>query len=501
MGINLRIKTRRIFARILHTPRPVVIVVVLVFFGIITLILTKAATPTTSVQPETGNKTSNVTVVPSSSASGGQAIRFGAASTLTCGKTVTNYTYQVPYGNAVWNQPVCNLPRYAKSAEYANRFYTWANMNDGSYEAQVLGKNGAPPTNGRVGTGFGLDDITNSFARTVYYARDATYQAQIWAANYESNLDGVKYSGSSDPDRMSFRPNATIPWNPAWDTGHGGDNEIVVLDESNGRIYEVSGYRKDPIQAFGLCGPLLGSRLCTYTVHVGRDQAGSVIDYRTYEGPHDGRGVGLGMYQTFTVPEEVKAGEIRHAMGMAIPNTSFGPVCTPAQQGTSAEGTTCGTAVAPASKFEWAGAPTPPIMPEPFKSMYGIDKSIPEGMRFALNLSYTQIDAWISSRPDLVANPAKAKTARTFARAFKDYGIIVADTSGAGVGIQIASSFNPVHKQLWAEAGIVNRGTDENLLDGLLKSANDVYVVEPPTQTCVNGTVSKYFCPWKSSHY
>lgn len=419
--------------------------------------------------------------------------------TAKCGATVSNYNYRVPFGNAVWNQPVCNLPRYSQSADYAKRFVEWSNINDGTEAGRRL--------HGRIGVGIGLpqpalfdpEGLTGNFSRNVYYASDATTVTKVQTSPYDSNLDGNLAYG--DP-KLQF-PDSTIPWNPNWRTGEGGDNEIVILDNrpgpTEGRMYTIAGYKRG-LAAITQCGPFFREeRICGYAIAVARDLKGNYIDYRTYEGFNDERGVGLAMYATLVTPEEVKAGEIRHAMGVAIPNTSFGPVCTKQQLGTAAEGKTCGTAVAPATKFEWANAPKPPVMPEPYKSMYGIDKSIPEGMRFAITSTDAQIDEWIKSQPRFNNDPKKASTAKIFARALRDYGMIVADTSGAGAGIQVSGAVNPVARQQWADLGL-DSGYNDDLLHGLVTKDN-LYVVEPPTVTCIDGSKSKHFCRWSSATY
>lgn len=197
-------------------------------------------------------------------------------------------------------------------------------------------------------------------------------------------------------------------------------------------------------------------------------------------------------------PEEVMAGEIRHALSVVIPNTSYGPICTPSQQGTSAEGVTCGTAVAPASKFEWGGRPDPPI-PETFKSIYTIDKTVPEGMLFGLDITYEGIDEWIRSRPNLVSNPRRAETARIYARALKDYGMIIADTSGSGTGIEQVGGVNPDHAAKWKALGMGPEERDDMLV-GLITATN-LYVVNPPKATCKDGTITRYYCEWTSISY
>ncbi len=419
----------------------------------------------------------------------------------SCGKRVASYTYRVPWGDAVWNKPVCGLPRHPQSADYAARFYNWSNVNDGTPATQSA--------RGKLSIGANFpqplftdpEGLSGLFSRNVYYAKNATTTKKIWASVYPSNLDGIKSVSGSEPDRLKYQPDNTIPWNPSWRTGEGGDNEIVILDEPNGRIYEISGYKRD-LAAVTQCGPFVGDRLCAYTVNIGRDYNGAAIDYRTFMGPLNRRGVGLSMYQTLVTPEEVKAGEIRHAMGVSIPNTATGPICSAAQLGTAAEGKTCGTAVAPATKFEWGGVKSMRernnVAPQ-FLDIYTQDKLIPEGMRFALDIDDAYIEKWISTRTDLTTNPKKAETARIFARALRDYGFLIVDTSGAGAGVQVAGMVNPQARQLWNDVGI-SSDADDNLLNGLVRQ-DKLYVVDAPVSSCQGGTTSKYYCQWTKSEY
>lgn len=417
----------------------------------------------------------------------------------TCGARVSNYAYKVPFGKAVWNQPVCNLPVHPQSADYANRFYTYSNLNDGSPKAAL--------NKGKVGTGVVFpkplltdpEGLSSLFSRNVYYASKATGTIKVQTSVYPSNLDGTKYELSGDQDRRKYTPDTPIPWNPEWRTGEAGDNEIVIIDDvsGQGRIYGIAGYKRGIFHA-SQCGLFFLDRLCAYEVNVGRDSDGNIFDYRTFEGQTGDRGVGLSYYATLVTPEEVQAGEIRHAMGLAIPNTAIGPVCSKTQLGTADEGKACGTAVAPASKFEWSGNRVPQNISKDLHSIYTQDKLIPEGMRFAIKQD-TDIEAWIRSRPDLVANKRKADTARVFAQALKDYGMIVADTSGAGAGIQTAGAVNPDTRKQWESLGLTS-DKDEDLLDGLITSSN-LYVIDTPTLTCKDGSKSKYYCDWTKAAY
>jgi len=503
MPQKLKLLARTIRNQFQNLPRRVVIMIVFAVIGLATVFVSRAATSSVSIQAEGGTRTPSVGLVSDASASGGSAIRFSNAASV-CGKRVQNYTYQVPYGNAVWNQPVCGLATYAKSADYANRLYSWGYVNDGSVPAPntriygfVASSIGLPKP-----TLFDPEGLSTLFSRNVYYASTANTTTLVQTSVTASNLDGIKSDDGQTPDVFRFLPNTPIPWNTSWRTGEGGDNEIVLLDDrpgpTYGRIYEIAGYKRD-LAAVTQCGPFFRDRICTYNVKVGRDMDGNIIDYRSFEGFIDGRGVGLSMFATLTTPEEVVAGEIRHALGMGIPNTATGPICTSAQLGTAAEGSTCGTAVAPASKFEWGGvnssAERNNIDPA-FNSIYTQDKMIPEGMRFALNITDAQIESWITSRG---YTGAKAKTARIFAVAFRDYGAMIVDTNGERAGLQLAGAANPTARAQWASVGMDSE-EDTQLLQGLVTKTN-LYVVAPPTVTCKDGSLSKYFCKWTSARY
>lgn len=467
-----------------------IIIFVTLIFGLVTIIATQAATETVSIQPETGIKNGAATIVSDTAASGGSAIKF-ASSNQACGNRIQNYGYQVPFGNAVWNQPVCNLTRHPRSDDYASRFYNWSNVNDGTPSSKFRDGNlkayfGLPEP-----TFFDPEGLNALYSRNVYYAKDATKQMQVYSWEFMSNLDGIN-------SQWSYEPTATIPWNDNWKTGMAGDNEIVILDDQTGKIWEIAGLKQN---WYLRC--IDANRLCTRLTNIGRDTTGQIIDYRTYPNFfNDGRGVGLSMYQTFTTPEEVDAGEIRHALGVQIPNTAFGPVCTVAQQGTFAEGANvggCGVALAPATKFE-LGIYSNSLLQEPFRSLYTREKTIPEGMRFAVNLTDEDINNWINSKPVEYRNDTKkVRTARIFANALRDYGFIIVDTNGFLADIQMAGSANPNSKALWAKNGM-DSFDDYDILEGLIK-LDKLYVVEPPTIKCLDDTFSKYYCKWTTATY
>lgn len=494
-------KIKSVFKKI-DKPNPKLLIIgSFAIIGLFTLMISRAAPSSVSLEPENGSR-NNVSTKPNNAASGGSSIVFGG-NNQSCGKKVSNYSYKVPFGNAVWNQPVCGLARYSKSADYANRLLEWGHVNDGSPEADSR--------NGSVGAGAGFpktptiidpDGLAGLFSREVYYASEATTEKRVSSILYTSNLDGVNWNSDEifpRPGYKSKHPDAKIPWNPAWKTGMGGDNEIFILDDRPGKvgqIYTIWGYNVGGCVADAIFFP---DRVCGMSVNISRDHYGNPINYWTHEGYVGERGVGLSYYATLTTPEEVAAGEIRHALGITIPNTSFGPICTKQQLGTSAEGKTCGTAVAPASKFEWGGHTTTPFLEEPYKSIYTLDKTIPEGMRFSIDITDEQIESWINSKDTLRNNSRRANTARVFAKAIRDYGMIVVDTGGAGTGIQMVGGVNPTHRAKWVELGIGPEHRDD-LLAGLVNK-NNLYVVDPPTLTCEDGSTSKNYCAWTKASY
>jgi len=93
-------------------------------------------------------------------------------------------------------------------------------------------------------------------------------------------------------------------------------------------------------------------------------------------------------------PWEIEQGKIEHALSMPI-------------KGTSGQ-----FYVAPATKLEHPGKVG----------------TIPEGMRFALNVTYAEIDTYVNSLTALT--PAKKKAIRVILVALKDYGWFITDTAG-----------------------------------------------------------------------
>lgn len=221
-----------------------------------------------------------------------------------------------------------------------------------------------------------------------------------------------------------------IPWNPAWLPAPGTDAQVIVLDPETGRewnLWQVE-FRDGVIHASN--ANLVGG------------------DYRTKEdGFAPSRGIGVQYLAMLVRPEEVAQGEIRHTLSMPIRNT---------------DGTRF---VAPATKLEHPGRP----------------EGIPEGMRFALDVTEEEIEEWLAGLPP-AAEHMKAY-GRIVARALRDYGWFITDTSG-GAHLQHEAWVTAGAK--WSELGLdtVEVGGKEyprDLLDGLM-ARERLYTLVPSDQ-------------------
>ena len=107
-------------------------------------------------------------------------------------------------------------------------------------------------------------------------------------------------------------------------------------------------------------------------------------------------------------------------------------------------------------------------------------KTIPEGMRFALDISDPEIDQWLDSRK---YTGKIRSTARVFAVALRDYGWIIAETGCHGMLIQTDSFVEGEAAPIWRnELGLT--GTDPkfpnaDLIAGLITEKR-VRVIQPP---------------------
>jgi hypothetical protein len=228
--------------------------------------------------------------------------------------------------------------------------------------------------------------------------------------------------------RLTKGSRLSVPWNTAWRPAAGSDAQVIILDPDRGIEWDLWQVRYEN----GEVVATKGSRV-----------AG---DYRTKEDGHrSSRGVGIPYLAMLVRPQEVAQGEIRHALSMPIRNTD-GAIAVP-----------------PSTKLEF-----------PDRQYDGI----PTGMRFALEVSDQEIAAWTETLPVQTRQPATA-----IARALRDYGWFITDTSG-GAHFQFESNLTAGEE--WRRLGLseIEHGGKvypRDLLDGLI-TPERIYVVVPSDQ-------------------
>lgn len=408
--------------------------------------------------------------------------------------------YERPYSpDAPWNVPVCGLEPSERSDDWRDRFWYYSRYNP----LMASGNPQADPNRGKHGIMFGLDEeLVNDFSVAVYETTDATTTIRVFQRDGWNGLFTI--------------PNgSTIPWNPAWRASTGSDALMVILDPETGRHWSLWGvaqsYYGMPVNdsqcwhwtaAFWLPGGGFrpGTDLCVGGADqmMKADRTGR-SDYRTYGGNNPAtRGVGIDLYAMLTMPEEVAAGQIRHALMMPVYNTMTGTPCTPLQMETAAFGSNCSYAVAPAGNFERQSSMIHGCGEAVAQSMDHVAynrTTIPEGTRYALDMSEAEIEAWLDSR----GYTGKIRsTAQTFARALVNYGWFITDTSCFAADFQVAGGVNPETAAAWRDLGIVGSGRD--LLDGLI-TRERIWTVAPPVNHCTNGTRVTYACAANTSLY
>ena len=416
------------------------------------------------------------------------------------GDSTVSDSYTRPFAaTAPWNVPVCALAVSDRSNDWRDRFWFFSHYNDHMGDDPSLA-----PDSGSHNPMFGLDsDPTVDFSVAVYDAGQATTQVRVFQRQ--------GWAGSMFPGNAT-----TIPWNPSWKASTGSDAMIVIEDPPTGREWDLWGV----VQSFpGIIandsecwlwrlafympgGPYVpGQDLCVGGSNLVRNASlTATTDFRTYGGNNPGmRGVGIQESAMLVMPNEVATGQIRHALMMPTFNTmTGGTICTEAQAATAAFGTTCGGAVAPAGIFERAsssaatcGQPAAmALSPTAYRST-----TVPEGTRFALRMSDTEIETWLNSRG---YTGATRSTARAFAKALVDYGWFVTDTSCYAAEFQVASGRNPQTAAQWRSLGITGDG--RKLLAGLF-TRDRIWTVAPPTNHCTDGHDSKLACPANSVGY
>ncbi len=452
----------------------------------VVITLTGCALPVPGVPVATGGSGAGAAAQPPAS-----ALPIG-----TCIAESLNTSGRPYSANAPWNVPVCGLAQDPRSADWTSRFYYYSRYNPD------MASNPASAANlSRHDVMFGLDaNPDDDFSVAVYNAADATTTARVfqrdgWAGGFNIGNGG------------------TIPWNPSWRASTGSDGILVIIDTVTGDEWALwglaqsdYGFPVNDTQCWKYIPDLWlpgggyrsGTDLCAGGANHNRTADGAAFEnIFTYGGNNPGaRGVGIDEYAMLTTPQEVATGQIDHALMMPVFDTmpgGAGEVCNAAQLPTAALGSTCGGAVAPAGNFENIsngshGCATTPAGTAMTDSQYR-QTTIPEGTRFALNLSDADIENWLNTRG---YTGTLRSTAKAFAVALVNYGWFITDTSCGGADFQVAGGDNADTAAAWRSLGIVGDG--RNLLQGLI-TKDDVWAVAPPTNHCTNGIDSHYACP------
>ena len=192
-----------------------------------------------------------------------------------------------------------------------------------------------------------------------------------------------------------------------------------------------------------------------------------------------GRGMGaLQAMALLPTLDEVEKGSINHALNMETYGTMFGPACPTSGGGTP--GVDCGYAVAPATRLEWWNGPAGECGSVAQQNTpTDRAKTVPEGMRFALDMTDAQIDAWLDTKG---YTGAKRTTARIFAVALRDYGWIISDTTCWTSATAVEGVANPQARARWAALGVTNITPQANseFLQGLIPAESKVRTIEGP---------------------
>ena len=350
---------------------------------------------------------------------------------------------------ATWNRPVAELGASDRYASYADRF--WSSATLAGWDD--------PSRRGRFDLTFG------DYSVPIYDIRQATEAKRVFRASW--GWPGTIPVGG------------TIPWNPSWQPAGGTDAMMLLLDPSTGIDIEIWAMQEDnwlscvTVENM-VAGFVGGTDLCVGTVNLITHDDGSVADYRVEPGTTPVRGMGIQKLALLTRADEVASGHIDHALEMSIYNTMFGPECSAGDPGA---GTESGFYLPPATKVEHAAGPTPSCGGAGMKDVAEDRlRTVPEGMRFALDMTDSEIDAWLDGTG---YGETVRSTARIFAVALREYGWIVAETSCYGVGIETDGLTNPETAAVWNRLGVTDPVESARLLDGLF-TRERIYVVNPP---------------------
>lgn len=261
----------------------------------------------------------------------------------------------------------------------------------------------------------------DEYTYPVYNAEEATTEFRVQSRNGWGNLN-----------------NKTIPFNPAWSANKGTDGQIIILDPATGREWNL--WQAVPNTSNNTV-EISNGNLCP------GDYFTNNYDSASVQCPGS-RGVGINYLAMLVRPWEIEKGKIEHALSMPIRGTS-GQFFVP-----------------PATKLEFPGK----------------EGNIPEGMRFALDVTDKEIEDHLNSLGNL--KPEIRRALRIIFVAMRDYGWFITDTSG-GTHLQFEAPQSAADD--WQRLGLFPQ---QNLngkvfprdgLDGLIREDN-IITIAPSDQ-------------------
>jgi hypothetical protein len=219
----------------------------------------------------------------------------------------------------------------------------------------------------------------------------------------------------------------TMPWNPSWRAATGSDGQVIVLDPATGREWDLWQVEFDGTTVRATNGNLVPGSYWTREI-----------------GFPPSRGAGIPYLAMLVRPAEIEQGVIPHALSMPIRNPDGASY------------------VAPATKLERRNEVV----------------GVPEGMRFALRMDDVEVDRWVADLPPELPS-ATRRAAAVIARALRDYGWFITDTTGSA-HLQFEDRITAGRD--WDRLGlgdleVAGRSYPRDLLDGLMRPERIVALV------------------------
>lgn len=253
--------------------------------------------------------------------------------------------------------------------------------------------------------------------------------SRLWSPHirwFDDSTPRVARLEMKRPSWGNLPANEPLPWDVSWTVPHDDDAYSVLIEKGTGRCYVVWQTDYDARTNVMRCGTAYEHQKTTW---MRRTSPG---DVRVKEnGSTSDRACGIYYPALLATRAEIEAGEIRHAMGVAIPRPTRGAMMPPATKGTGVMG--------------------------------GPRNRSAMGLRFVWDLTDDDIEGWLDGfQGDL------KRHLRTIAVCIRDYGLIVADHGGNEARRIGSTQIEADNSARWDEIGLPAQPT-QNALHSLLQ--------------------------------